>query len=123
LKERIGELYNEIEEARENLKFLHKERSQLIKERDSKEEDTSRWKQKCKDLQMLKFGREIDLDELEGFSDRSKELEIENLLESEREKFEAESNLLVKEVVTGKERLIKVLLNICCCLFSKHRFS
>ena len=88
--------------------MLHKERLQLLRDRDSKAAETENWKQKCKDLQMLKFGREIDLDELEAFSDRSKEMEIEAILEAERLKFEKESEQLSKEVVNAKERLISV---------------
>jgi transaldolase len=113
LKERIGELFNEIDDAKENFRLLHKERAQLIKDRDSKEADTERWKQKCKDLQMLKFGREIDLDELETFSDRTKEMEVESLLAQDREKFEKEATELAKEVNNVKEKLIQVkILNI-----------
>lgn len=108
LKDRINELGNEIDDAKEGFKTLHKERLQLLKDRDSKAAETENWKQKCKDLQMLKFGREMDLDELEAFSDRTKEMEIEAQLEAERGKFEKESEDLMKEVVRAKERLISV---------------
>lgn len=108
LKDRIGELHSEIEESKDSFKMLHKERLQLLKDRDSKASETENWKQKCIDLQLLKFGREIDLDELETFSDRSKEMEIEATLEAERLKFEKESELLVKDVVRRKEKLITV---------------
>ena len=49
-----------------------------------------------------------DLDELEAFSDRTKEMEIEAQLEAERGKFEKESEELMKEVVRAKEKLISV---------------
>jgi predicted nuclease with TOPRIM domain len=108
LRNRIGELFSEIEDSRENFKLLHKERLHLLKERDAKSGETENWKQKCKDLQMLKFGREIDLDELEAFSDRTKELEIEGILQADRMKFEKESLELSKEVNNAKEKLISV---------------
>jgi hypothetical protein len=100
----------EIEESKDGFRHLHKERGQLLKDRESKDIETESWKQKCKDLQMLKFGREIDLDELEAFSDRTKELEVEASLEVEREKFEKESHKLMAEVANAKENLVKVSL-------------
>ena len=108
MKERINELHQEIEESKDNFKLLHKERAQLVKERESKESETQNWKDRCRDLQMLKFGREIDLDELESFSDRTKEMEVEAILEEEREKFEKESIRLMKEVNQAKEKLVEV---------------
>lgn len=108
LKDRISELHHEIEDAKDNFKLLHKERAQLLKDRESKELETQNWKNKCLDLQMLKFGREIDLDELETFSDRTKELEVESLLEQDRERFELECQKLMKEVASAKEELVAV---------------
>jgi hypothetical protein len=108
LKDRINELHNEIEDSKNNFKLLHKERAHLLKDRESKELETQNWKNKCLDLQMLKFGREIDLDELEAFSDRSKELEVESVLEQDRERFESECQKLMKEVASAKEKLIEV---------------
>ncbi len=35
------------------------------------------WQKRCQELQMLKFGRVIDLDSLEADADRSKEEEAE----------------------------------------------
>lgn len=54
---------------------------------------------------MLKFGREIDLDELEARSDRTKELEMEAIVAEERAKFERESAKLLKDVFFAQEKL------------------
>lgn len=113
MKDRINELHQEIEDAKDNFKLLHKERAQLLKDRESKDLETENWKNKCLDLQMLKFGREIDLDELETFSDRTKELEVESILEQDRERFETECQKLMKEVASAKEKLIEVKSSFC----------
>lgn len=116
LKDRINELHIEIEEAKENFKLLHRERTQLLKDKESKELETQNWRDKCRDLQLLKFGREIDLDELETFSDRSKELEVEATLQYDRLQFEEECSTLLKDVSSTKERLVEV-----CSFFSSTR--
>jgi len=79
-----------------------------LRQRESKEDEKSSWQQRCLELQMLKFGREIDLDELEACSDRTKELEMENILENERNKFEKESLKFTKQVNQAKEKLMEV---------------
>lgn len=102
----------EIDKARDDFRELHKDRSTLAKERESKESETDTWKNKCRDLQLLKFGREIDLDELEFSSDRTKEREMEAQLTIDREKFEFDSKRLLKEVQASKEQYINVRLVI-----------
>lgn len=108
LKDRIVSLHQEIDSARDDFRQLHKERTKLLKDRELKEKETESWKDRCRELQMLKFGREIDLDELESASDRTKEHDIEAQLAAERLKFEEESNKLLHEVQHAKEKYIKV---------------
>jgi WD40 repeat protein len=108
LKDRIDSLHVEIDTAKDDFRELHKDRSKLAKERELKESETEMWKTRCRELQLLKFGREIDLDELESSSDRSKEREMEGQLAMEREKFEAEARVLLKEVNMSKEQYINI---------------
>jgi hypothetical protein len=133
LKDRIAELHAEIEEAKESFKLLHRERAQLLKDKENKELDTQNWRDKCRDLQMLKFGREFDLDQLESFSDRTKELEVESSLELERDRFEEECNKMLRDVALSKERLVQVrraklfvlcvVFNIVCLLRSRKKIQ
>lgn len=108
MQSRIDELYQEIAKAKTDFKNLHGEKNNLLRQRESKENDKNSWQQRCVELQMLKFGREIDLDELEAYSDRTKEMEMESILETERERFEKESAKLTKQVNQAKERLMEV---------------
>lgn len=118
MKDRIDSLHVEIDTAKDDFRELHKDRSKLAKERELKESETEMWKTRCRELQLLKFGREIDLDELESSSDRSKEREMEGQLAMEREKFEAEARVLLKEVNMSKEQYINAsFFFISYCFF------
>jgi cilia- and flagella-associated protein 44 len=77
LQDRIGQLHEEIDDERVNLKELHKERVRLNREHDERASEIEMWTNKCNNIQMLKFGRIIDLDVIEAGSDRSKEIEAE----------------------------------------------
>lgn len=108
MKDRIDNLHSEIDKAKDDFRELHKDRSKLAKDRELKESETDMWKNRCRELQLLKFGREIDLDELESSSDRTKERDMENQLAIDREKFEFDSKRLVREVNLAKEQYIRV---------------
>lgn len=118
LQSRIDELYQEISKAKTDFKNLHGEKNNLLRQRESKENDKTSWQQRCIELQMLKFGREIDLDELEAYSDRTKEMEMENILETERDRFEKESTKLSKQVNQAKEKLMEVSYYVICFVYS-----
>ena len=120
LKERIDELHVEIDAAKEDFKHLHRERGQLTKERDSQKQEIEIWSARCRELQMLKFGREIDLDELEANSDRSKEKEAEGQLVDDAEKFKSKSMKLFSVSAKLQEQLAEVLKLkfLCLCLHS-----
>jgi hypothetical protein len=108
LKERISELHQEIDVAKEDFKFLHRERGLLTKERENQQQDIEVWSARCRELQMLKFGKEIDLDELEANSDRTKEREAEALLKEDGEKFKMKSMKLFRATATLEEQLAQV---------------
>ena len=117
LKERINELHVEIDAAKEDFRHLHRERGLLTRERDLQKVDIETWSARCKELQMLKFGREIDLDELEANSDQTKEKEAEEVLQNDAEKFKAKSAKLFKTSARLEEELALVsfisTLNLC----------
>jgi len=75
LQERIGELHNETEAARADLHQLYKRRVTLEKEREVQRVEIDRWLERINELQMLKFGRLVDLDDIEVGTDTTKDQE------------------------------------------------
>jgi predicted nucleic acid-binding Zn-ribbon protein len=65
LRSRIGELEIEANELDSSFKSLHKDERRLIMERKRLEGEIAASRSKCDDLQMLKFGRVIDVDALD----------------------------------------------------------
>jgi hypothetical protein len=57
---------------------------------------------------MLKFGRVVDLDELEADADRSKEEEAEQAVREVEEAFQEKAAVLAKEIEELKESLANV---------------
>jgi hypothetical protein len=57
---------------------------------------------------MLKFGKLVDLDELEAKSDRTKEIEAESALTEDAEKFRSSSLTIIKSIKQLEEQLIHV---------------
>lgn len=101
LQERIGGLHKETENARGDLNALHKERTRLEKEREEQRAEIDVWAEKLKELQMLKFGRLVDMDEIEDGSDRSREDEMLSTLKMNEDRHAGMVSKLMKE----KERL------------------
>lgn len=58
---------------------------------------------------MLKFGKIIDLDDLERDADRTKEKEAEKILQIDIQNFNYSSNKLLKSIHTLEEELSEVL--------------
>ena len=111
LSARIGDLRQETEEARKQYSELRKERVVLSKSRDMQFENISKWKAKVRDLQMLKFGREIDLDDLEAGSNRSKEDEAEKGLKEQEDANTSIAWKLTKEGEHLREKLAKAMVS------------
>jgi len=111
LRARIGGLRKETEEARVAYGELRKERVALSKLRDVQLEKITMWKAKSRDLQMLKFGREVDLDDLEAGSNRSREDEAERALKAQEDAYQETVWRLTKEGETLRERLAKAMVN------------
>lgn len=108
MQSRIGELQQEGNDARINFRELHKERVRLEKERDAVKAQIEILTDRCNNLQMLKFGRVIDIDELEAGSDRTKENEAELGVKAVEEKHSSIVSTLNKEGAVLKDKLGKV---------------
>lgn len=101
----------------------------MEKERGVQRSKIENWTDKCNELQMLKFGRLIDLDVLEQGSDRTKEIEAENTVAVMEAEYQAEMNKLHKELNALKQQYAQVsytLLFRCdiantCCLCAARR--
>jgi hypothetical protein len=85
-----------------------------MKDRDNKALEIEAWRGKCEELQMLKFGKVIDLDELEFSSDRTKESEAEALLKDDETVFRLKTSQLTKESAVLQEQLALVYKLYCC---------
>lgn len=108
LSQRISELKIEISDAKNSLKSLHKEKIRLEKERNVQKEKIELWTEKCHELQMLKFGRLIDLDVLEAGSDRTKEKEGEIAITEQEMIHQAEMKKLLNEYEALKSEYAEV---------------
>jgi hypothetical protein len=108
LQNRIAELSLETEEERLNLKEMHKERVRLNKDREVRQAEIAAWESKCKNIQMLKFGRLIDVDALEAGSDRSKEVEAERTVRVVEEEGRLSLYRMQKELEEVQEKLARV---------------
>jgi hypothetical protein len=108
LQNRIAELSQETEEERLNLKEMHKERVRLNKDREVRQAEIAAWESKCKNIQMLKFGRLIDVDALEAGSDRSKEVEAERTVRMVEEEGRLSLYRMQKELEEVQEKLARV---------------
>jgi DNA repair ATPase RecN len=108
LDQRIVELHQECDDALINLKELHRERGRLKREKETKEEEIKQLEAKCIELQMLKFGRIVQLDDLEAGADRSKEMEAEEEIRALDRAHRMEYNKLMKEVEAIQEELAQV---------------
>ena len=117
LQNRIGELHLETDEERINLKEMHKERIRLNKDKDVRQTEIAVWEGKCKNIQMLKFGRMIDVDALEAGSDRSKEIEAEKTVKLVEEDARLNLYRMQKELEDVQEKLANVSTNITRTLF------
>ena len=108
LQNRIGEHYLETEVERSNLKGLHKDRTRIKKDKQARQADIIAWEIKCNNIQMLKFGRLIDVEALENGSDRSKEIEAEKTVKVVEDDSRLSLYRLQMEFDDLKEKLAQV---------------
>ena len=105
LNDRIFELLTEVEEAKVSFKELKNERKKFTKERDTKRLEIAGLRKKVQDLQLLKFGKAIDIDEVEARADRSKEEDAEQLVRDAEENYRLEMYRLTKEMEQLQDKL------------------
>lgn len=89
---RIGELKKEGDDAKQSFRSLNREKGTLEKEVETKKMNMKDWEEKCVDLQMLKFGRVVDLEYIDSMSDKTLEVEAEakaNTIEQEQKRIVA----------------------------------
>ena len=110
LNDRIYELLNETEQAKVSFKELKNERRKFTKERDTKRIEIAALRKKVQDLQLLKFGKSIDIDEVEERADRTKEEEAEQLVHDAEEKYREEMYRLTKEMEHLQDRLAETTI-------------
>ena len=108
LQSRIAELGVEIDDARANLKTLHKQKISIEKSLKVRNSEISEKKARVLKVQMLKFGREIDIDVLEQQSDRTWENEIEAKIVEIEESYRLKQAQLSKEQDALTDKLIEV---------------
>ena len=109
LRDRIGELDKEIMQDKDNFKGLHKEKSQLEKEKVTKEKEISKQESKCEELQLLKFGQLIDIAELDKISvDNNDEAELKSRSSAVEVQNEKMVHKINKKCTELKENLLKI---------------
>lgn len=109
LQNRIGGLVSEIHDSKMHFKELHRERVKLEKARDVVKESIEGLTEKCSNLQMLKFGKLMDIDQLEAGNDKTKENEAQEGVKAVEEKHSKEVHSLTKEM----EYLRNDLAGVC----------
>ena len=115
LDSRIGELKTDTENSRADFAELRKERVTFSKERDERKEAIGTLMDRCNELQLLKLGRVIDLDDLEAQSDRSKEKDAEKKLEEQQETYAGIVIRLERDAHQLQEELAQVSFPFAAC--------
>lgn len=90
LQQRIVELEEEKAGLRKQQRQLKKEHVQLLKAKKAKEEKLGELEQRAREVQLLKFGQEIDLEALENMSSNKHADELRAQLAQQEAKFAKE---------------------------------
>ena len=118
LQDRIGELHVETDEERMYLREMHKERIRLNKDKEIRQSEIAMWEAKCNNIQLLKFGRMVDVEALEAGSDRSKEIEAEKTVKMVEDEGRSQIYRMEREFQNIQEKLAKVKILDFFCLLS-----
>ena len=108
MQNRIGELISETNDAKLQFKELHKNRVKLEKDRDVVRESITGLTERCNNLQMLKFGKVMDIDQLEAGNDKTKEKEAQEGVREVEKKHANDVNALTKELEEWRDELVQV---------------
>ena len=108
LQARVGELGGEIEATNVNLTALHKQKNIISKNLKSRLVSLQEQKKKVQDVQLMKFGKEIDIDELAEKADQSYANTIELEIEELGTKFRNDQARLVRDEEKLTDRLVQI---------------
>ena len=113
MQNRIGELVAETNDAKLQFKELHKSRVKLEKDRDVVRESITGLADRCSNLQMLKFGKVMDIDQLEAGTDKTKEREAQEGVKEVEKKHSNDVNQLTQELEALRDDLCQVKETAC----------
>ncbi|GBG26863.1 Echinoderm microtubule-associated protein-like 1 [Hondaea fermentalgiana] len=102
----IGRLLDENCDKKLEFKELHHMQKRLKREKKQKLRDIAALEDKCKDLQLLKFGQVIDLDTIEKMGS-SGSTEVSNKAKQQEKKQHAEHASAQKKIGLAQERLLE----------------
>jgi WD40 repeat protein len=108
LADRIRELKEERKALRKKHIELQKDHRTLVKEQKQKELEYQMWKEKVKEVQLLKFGRVINLEELEKATVDMEAEELKNILSDSESEAQKELVRWDQKLNEYKERLTKI---------------
>ncbi|KAL0481967.1 flagella-associated protein 44 [Acrasis kona] len=108
LADRIRELKDERKQLRKRHHDLQKEHRQLVKEQKQKELEYQTWKDKVREVQLLKFGRVINLEELEKATVDMESEELKQILQQSEDDSHKELARWDQRLNEYKERLTKI---------------
>lgn len=108
LQSRIEELHHEIDEAKGSLKDLQRRKGAIEKKLRDDFRAIEAKKHKATQVQMMKFGGVIDIDELEKKSDKSSEEEINRQIEEIERNFRKEQSKMIRKRDKLTDKLVEV---------------
>jgi hypothetical protein len=108
LAERIRELKEERKQLRKRHVDLQKDHRTLVKEQKQKEIEYQMWKDKVREVQLLKFGRVINLEELEKATVDMEAEELKTILSQSEGEAQHELTRWDQRLNEYKERLTKI---------------
>jgi chromosome segregation ATPase len=111
LNTRIQELHEACENVENSLQQHNKERSRLVHEKRSKTEEIAAMEERCENLQLSKYGKIVDLDDLGDEVDRSKEDQLETSIEDVEENFIMYEKKMKSNLLQLEDKLAQITAN------------
>lgn len=102
----IGRLLDENRDKKLEFKDLHHMQKRLKRDKKQKLDDIAALEDKCRDLQLLKFGQEIDLDTIEKMGSTGT-ADVRGKLNQQESKQQTEQSRAQKDISTAQERLLE----------------
>jgi chromosome segregation ATPase len=108
LRARIGELVEENKTLARRFKELHRHKGKLTREKRVKETQIGEAEQRCHELQMLKFGQVVHLDQLDKVTNSTGVEEVERSIKEADVTRAAEGSKLQRAIAREKQRLVEL---------------